>query len=280
MFCDSFYQRFNRPEYIEPDPLQLVRPHESVADREIVGFIAASLALGRVASIIAASRRVLVAIPNPVSDLMSMSTGEIRERLGRWYYRFFTVEHMVGLLTALKRTLESDGSLEALIARGAGARPQTSPCTQDEVPWGRTLLGLSELVQTLRYRADGALSDTLLLADPRRGSSCKRHMLFLRWMVRHDAVDPGGWRVLRPSELLVPLDVHMLSVARRLHLTSRQTASLAATIEVTNGFRAVNAADPVRYDFCLTRPGIHPRLGWEHHDVQFAATNLMRTVHV
>lgn len=264
--CESFYRTFNSPEYIEPDPLQFVRRYPDPGDREVSAFIASSMALGRVQSILNVVARILDAIPRPVADLLSLSIGEIRERLDGCFYRFFRVEHLVGLLVALKRTLEEDGSLEhsfAVAADGVAAGT-------DE-PWRPTLDGLSGLTDDLRRRADGALENTLLLADPRRGSSCKRLFLFLRWLVRSDVVDPGGWSTVLPSQLLVPLDVHMLGVARRLGLTRRTAASMRTAIEVTDGFRRIHAGDPVRYDFCLTRPGINPRLSWDHDTVRCAA---------
>jgi uncharacterized protein (TIGR02757 family) len=76
-------------------------------------------------------------------------------------------------------------------------------------------------------------------------------MLFLRWMVRSDEVDPGGWSAVEPSRLIVPLDVHMGRVCRALGFIRRKTTDLPAALEATEGFRAVSPDDPVRYDFAL-----------------------------
>lgn len=256
---ESLYRAFSRPTYIDPDPLLIARRYEDPADREIAGLIASALALGRVRSICAAAAAVLAMVPSPHHDLIDSSEAELRDRVGDWYYRFFTADHLFGLLLAIKRTLETEGSLQALLAAGATGADQTA-----------TLEGLHTLVQSLRARADGRLDHTLFLADPYSGSSCKRHMLFLRWMVRHDAVDPGGWDLLRPSQLIVPVDVHMLRVAHRYRLTSRSSASLATALEITRSFAAIRPDDPVRYDFCLTRPGINPDLDWSHPSVRSA----------
>jgi uncharacterized protein (TIGR02757 family) len=98
------------------------------------------------------------------------------------------------------------------------------------------------------------------LADPARGSACKRLHLFLRWMVRRDEVDPGGWESVARSKLVVPLDAHMYALARRLGLTGRGQADGRTALEVTAAFRAINAADPVKYDFALTRVGIRTEM--------------------
>ena len=100
------------------------------------------------------------------------------------------------------------------------------------------------------------MKENSLLPCPEKGSACKRFHLFLRWMVRNDAVDPGGWDGISASKLIVPLDVHMHRICMRLGLTSRAQADLKTALEVTGRFRAIVPEDPVRYDFALTRIGI------------------------
>ena len=80
----------------------------------------------------------------------------------------------------------------------------------------------------------------------------------LRWLVRRDDVDPGGWPAAWAAKLLVPLDIHMHRIARALSATQRKAADLRTALEVTAAFRDVRPDDPVRYDFALTRLGIHP----------------------
>ena len=96
-----------------------------------------------------------------------------------------------------------------------------------------------------------------LFPDPRRGSACKRHHMFLRWVVRDgDGVDLGIWTVLSPRDLIVPVDTHMARLGRWLGLTARRTADGRMAEEITDAFRAVCPEDPVRFDFPLTRIGI------------------------
>ena len=100
------------------------------------------------------------------------------------------------------------------------------------------------------------LSSSSLLPLPSRGSACKRLNLMLRWMVRKDDVDPGGWDDVDPSVLRVPLDVHMYRAGLLLELTSRKTTDWRTVEEITEGFRCIRPDDPTRYDFALTRFGI------------------------
>ena len=78
----------------------------------------------------------------------------------------------------------------------------------------------------------------------------------MRWMIRKDEVDPGGWDWILPSVLVIPLDVHMFRAAGALGFTGRKTASCAAALEITESFRVINPDDPVKYDFAITRMGI------------------------
>ena len=116
------------------------------------------------------------------------------------------------------------------------------------------LPGMSRWVCWL-LETSGATASSLL-SDPARGSACKRHHLFLRWMVRQDDIDPGGWTLVLPRKLIVPVDVHMHRVGVRLGFTQRKQADAKTALEITDGFRRMSPDDPVKYDFALTRPGI------------------------
>jgi len=95
-----------------------------------------------------------------------------------------------------------------------------------------------------------------LLADPARGSACKRLNLFLRWMVRSDDVDTGLWKSIDKAELIVPIDVHIARLSGILGFHSRKTVSLATAVEITEAFAEIEPADPAKYDFALSRIGI------------------------
>jgi len=114
--------------------------------------------------------------------------------------------------------------------------------------------GLCFLLNELRANLNCPKNSLLLL--PERGSACKRLHLFLRWMVRSDNVDPGGWNRVNPSKLCIPLDTHMYRICLVLGLTGRKNCDMKTSLEITNAFRTIEPHDPVRYDFALTRLGI------------------------
>jgi len=240
------FLRYHSPRYLHPDPLELVADVQNPAEREVTAFICASLALGRVGSILTTCRRVLEALPYPARQLAQLSETQIRRRLRGFVYRFFGEAEISSFLLAIGAVLREWGSLEACFATTA------SPADATVLP------GLTGLVAALRERLSTDVG--ILLADPARNSATKRLHLFLRWMVRQDCLDPGGWHAAVPAQLIVPLDVHMLSVCRRLAITRRATASRNAALEITEFFKTLDPSDPVKYDFSLTRYGINPEV--------------------
>ena len=97
---------------------------------------------------------------------------------------------------------------------------------------------------------------------PSTGSACKRINLFLRWMIRHDGVDPGGWTAISPRQLIVPLDTHTIRMGRCLRLTRRKSPGWKMAAEITAALRQFDPVDPVRYDFALCHLSMMGACGW------------------
>ena len=97
---------------------------------------------------------------------------------------------------------------------------------------------------------------------PSAGSACKRLNLFLRWMVRSDEVDLGVWRSLRPGQLIVPLDTHIIRLARCLRLTRYTSPGWKMAADITARLRALDPHDPVRFDFSICHVGMMNACGF------------------
>jgi uncharacterized protein (TIGR02757 family) len=97
--------------------------------------------------------------------------------------------------------------------------------------------------------------------SPASGSACKRLNLYLRWMVRREGVDLGVWRGVDPASLVIPLDAHVLAIARRVRLTRYRSPGWAMAMDITRRLRALDPADPVKYDFAFHRMGLWKRKG-------------------
>ncbi|OFW52907.1 MAG: TIGR02757 family protein, partial [Actinobacteria bacterium RBG_13_35_12] len=96
-----------------------------------------------------------------------------------------------------------------------------------------------------------------LVPSPIGGSAFKRLNLYLRWMVRRDNVDPGGWIGVSSSKLIIPLDTHMYRISLKLGFTERKQADIRTAMEITSALKKFDRDDPVKYDFALTRLGMN-----------------------
>jgi len=230
----------------------------SVADaacmREVAALVCSTLAFGSVDLIVRACKSALVPLgERPAQALSRMGASELAEAWSSFKYRFCFPEDMAALMRGIKRAREEEGSLEGLFLGGDKGGPDVVDA----------LGAFVDGVKRLGSEGGRAIRDSLL-PHPSRGSACKRLFLFLRWLARADAVDPGGWPRVDRARLVVPLDLHMTRVCcERLRFISGGAANLRRALAATSAFRMYSPDDPVKYDFALTRPGIDPAPGDE-----------------
>ena len=256
---EDLYRGLNRREYVHPDPLEFLYRYDDPADREVVALLASSLAFGQVGQILRSVEAVLDRLgPRPARFLVDTSPGQITKQLRGFKYRFVRSENVAALLIALRQTIKKLGSIEAGFARGI------RPGDQAAAPAALAFLGL--LIDTSGNKCG------YLLPSPTGSSACKRLMLMLRWLVRADAVDPGGWGCIDPAWLVVPLDTHMHRLGLAMGLTGRKSADMKTALEITAGFRQLAPADPAKYDFALTRLGIRKDMNAEKFLANWTAT--------
>ena len=240
---EALHRRYDSREWVHPDPLEFLYRYEDPEDREVVGFIASSLAYGRVAQILASVGKVLDPMgESPARFLDETSPDRLASMFRAFVHRFTTGSELASMLAGLKKVRHRFGSLQRCFLKGH------SPEDDTVIP------ALSFLLN--QVGAPGNSRCNSLLPLPERGSACKRHHLFLRWMVRKDGVDPGGWDPVSPAQLVIPLDTHMYRICFAWGFTARRNAGGAAALDATRAFRNIAPEDPVRYDFALTRLGI------------------------
>lgn len=238
---EAAYARFNKREFIHPDPLEFVYRYKAPVDREAAGFIAAALAYGNVTQILKSVEKVLTPMgPSPGRWLLKTSPEDITGTFLAFKHRFTTGRELALFLINIKSALEKHRSLENCFLKHYR-------------PAEETLAGaIYTFVNDFNLKACAPT----LIPCPEKKSSFKRLNLFLRWMVRRDAVDPGVWEKVSPAKLIIPLDTHMFQAAGKMGLTARKDTSMKTALEITAAFREVSPLDPVRYDFALTRAGI------------------------
>ncbi len=257
---DQIHADYNKKKLINPDPLQFLHDYPDIMDREIVALIGALLAYGRVNQILKAVTWVLETMHGtPRTYLIQNSSCDILHDFANFKYRFTKGEHIANLLMGIKNIISEYGSLKHFFL---------SSISPDDLRTNDILPAMTRFIRKLKIKGDTGN----LAADPAKGSACKRNNLFLRWMVRHDAVDPGGWEEIPPAMLIIPLDTHMHHAGTILGFTLRKQANMKTAIEITEGFRQICPEDPVKYDFSLTRFGIRPDMSvknletliWKH----------------
>jgi len=241
---DTLYLLYNKREYVHPDPLEFLYQYDEFCDREVAGMIASSLAYGRVLQILAGVKSVLRRMGfSPYHFLKDATYESLVDTFCDFQYRFTTGEELVALLYGIKNVIEKYGSLHECFV---------SKFSRDDDTIERAL---TLFTNEIRGDANGDRYNSLLPC-PAKGSACKRLNLFLRWMIRKDDVDPGGWNDIPTSKLIIPLDTHMNRLCLMCRIAQRKQASMRSAHEITGYFRRIFPEDPVRYDFALTRLGI------------------------
>ncbi|MCP4601250.1 MAG: TIGR02757 family protein [Proteobacteria bacterium] len=239
---EKLYSKYNHRKFVHPDPLEFLYNYKDSENREIVALIASSLAYGRVRQILKSVSIVLEVVEAPLAYVHTTSRSKMKRHFKDFKHRFTTGDEMAELLFGVGRVIDQYGSLGKCFANGIDLK--------DETVQGALGHFAHDLTAPMGH------TRTSLVPNPEKGSACKRLNLLLRWMVRKDAVDPGGWERIDKSKLIIPLDTHMHRIALEHGLTKRKNADMRAALEITRAFARFSKSDPVRYDFALTRPGI------------------------
>jgi uncharacterized protein (TIGR02757 family) len=253
---DALAIRYDR-SYLDTDPLGIVRRYDRREDRELVGLLAAGLAYGQVTLIRRNLEELLRRVgPRPSAFLEAYQPRRDARRFDGFVHRFSRGRDVALMLWLVRQARERFGGLERLFLAGdEGADGGTLEQAMDR--FGDRLFDLSPGPFYPGPRIPRRAGVRWLLPLPAGGSVCKRHCLFLRWMVRpDDGVDCGVWTGLSPARLVLPLDVHLLRIARALGWTRRRSPSWKMAVEVTGWLRRLDPSDPTRYDFALSRLGI------------------------
>lgn len=256
---DELYASFNFPESAF-DPIQVVRRYDRLEDRELIAFIAAGLAFGRVASVVNSIETVCAVLgAKPADFIRRFDPATDSAPLLPLVHRWIRGRDIVALLFILKTMLDEAGSLEAYYAKG------WSP---DAADVSDSLESFSERARAIDLKpAYGKVPKVpgvyFFFSRPSSGGACKRLNLFLRWMVRKDGVDPGGWQTPLPGQLVIPLDTHTIRAGKCLRLTKRASPGWKMAADITAALRIVDPADPVRYDFSLCHLSMMGACGYQ-----------------
>jgi uncharacterized protein (TIGR02757 family) len=239
-FLEEKYPQYNTPDFIAGDPVAVPHQFTKNADIEISGFLTAIISWGRREAIAKAGNYLMHLMGNePAGFVKNASEAEIAS-LGRFVYRTFNGFDAQVFVHALRNIYKESGRLEN--AFFSPAMPNMPDISVAINRFKQRFFGMAEPGRSGKH-----------LSDPLKNSAAKRINMFLRWMVRSDehGVDFGIWKMISPSHLICPLDLHSGRVARRLGLLARKQNDWKAALELTRNLRQLDPNDPVKYDFAL-----------------------------
>jgi uncharacterized protein (TIGR02757 family) len=250
-FLDGKYELYNKPLFIESDPISVPHQFNKKEDIEIAAFFAATLAWGQRPTIIRNANRLMEAMENAPFEYILKSKKSDWKAFAKFAHRTFNGVDAIYFIQSLQHIYKNEGGLEKAFAptkpspSGEGLKNQDM---YDGLQHFRgVFLGKHPAGRTAKH-----------IADVTKGASAKRLNMFLRWMVRNDkrGVDFGIWRGIAPSLLYCPLDLHSGRVARKLGLLVRTQNDWKAVNELTQNLRKLDPKDPIKYDFALFGLGV------------------------
>jgi len=255
---ERLYADFNYPDSAT-DPIQIVRRYTRSDDREVVGFVAAALAFGRVTSVLQSIERVLAVMGNrPAAYVQQFEPRRDAAAFDGIVHRWTRERDIVALVWVMHQMIAGAGSIEAFFDRGDKGASADVQGALDSF----STRALSLDLRAAYGRVPRRPGVCYFFPRPSAGSACKRLNLFLRWMVRKDALDLGVWSRVPPARLVVPLDTHVIRVGRCLKLTTYTSPGWRMARDITASLRVLDPDDPVKYDFALCHLGMMNACGF------------------
>lgn len=245
---ERLYLKFNDKRFIVNDPIEFPHRYKNEEDILLVGFISALYSYGKVNLFKNVLERIFNSLGSePAYTIKNSTDRDIKKFSEGNYYRFYKSSDTQTLLRIVRNILHKN-SLKELFERVFKNKD--------------ILSGLIELRRTfisiILDEGNKKLTDGIkfMFPDPISGNASKRLFMFLRWMVRKDIIDFGIIKVIKTSDLIIPLDTHIANIGRMLKMTSRKSNDLKCAIEITNFLKTFDSNDPVKYDFSLSHIGI------------------------
>lgn len=241
---ERLHDRYNNESFIEADPISVPHSFTHPVDREIAGFLAATIAWGNRRAIVQSAHRMMRYMDNAPEDFVRNATEADMEYLRTYVHRTFNGVDFQDFVRGMRHIITEWGSVgnyfETRYEEHGDLRPVFSDFRRD----------------FFAVEHDPHCEKHLSSID--KGAACKRLCMYLRWFVRHDdrGVDFGMWRRIPMSALYMPLDIHTGRMGRNLGLLNRKQSDWKAVEELTASLRELHADDPVRYDYSLFGLGI------------------------
>lgn len=243
---ESLTVQYNTPDFIDSDPVRFPRIFSDKRDIEITALLVSTIAWGNRTMICRSAEKMLSLMDMKPYDYVADRGYE--ELPDGNIHRTFFARNFRHYLRGLHRVYEKYGSLENF-AVAVGAPDAPAPA------WH-----LAQALNRELCAANAGCEDSRCLPLNLDKSALKRFNMALRWLVRNDGiVDMGIWTAIKPSQLYIPLDVHVGNTSRDLGLLERKANDRRSVELLTDTLRELDPADPVKYDFALFGAGVYKK---------------------
>lgn len=242
---------YNRPRFIQDDPISIPHQFSRKQDIEIAGLFASTLAWGIRKTIISNCNKLMRAMDNAPYDFIVNHQSVDLKNLLFFKHRTFNTTDLLYFIHFSKYHYSTNPSLENAFSKFMKSSDENvEPALRGFYDYFFSLPAAP--IRTKKH-----------VPTPARKSACKRINMFLRWMIRNDknGVDFGIWKNIKPSQLIVPLDLHVHRVALQLKLMKRKHADWFAALELTKSLKEFDTNDPAKYDFALFGMGVMEKYG-------------------
>ena len=245
-FLNKKVDEYNQPFFIGPDPVCIPHLFTKKQDIEIAGFFAAIFAWGNRTTIINKSKELMQLMDNsPYEFCLDHNQADLKKLLN-FKHRTFNPTDLLYFIDFFQHHYNKNESLESAF---------TLNMAKNDANVENGLNGFYRYFFSLEHVPKRTLKH---IASPAKKASCKRLNMYLRWMVRNDnkGVDFGIWKAISPSQLIIPLDLHVARVARHFGLLNRKPTDWLAAVELTEAMKTLDKTDPSKYDFALFALGV------------------------
>ncbi len=240
---------YNQPFFIKHDPISVPHRFTKKQDIEIAAFFASIFAWGNRTTIINKTNELMNLMHQSPHDFCLNHSAHDLKNLLYFKHRTFNSTDLLYFVDFFKQHYQRSNSLETAFSNFL-------ELTDDNT--GKALDGFYQYFFSLEHVPKRTLKH---IAAPVKNSACKRINMFLRWMVRKDnnGVDFGLWKKIKPSQLVLPLDLHVVRVARHFNMIHRKATDWQTAVELTNTIKEFEPLDPCKYDFALFALGVFER---------------------
>lgn len=245
-FLNKKVEEYNRPSFIAPDPICIPHLFSKKQDIEIAGFFAAIFAWGNRTTIISKSKELMQLMDNSPHQFCTQHSDNDLKKLLSFKHRTFNPTDVLYFVSFFNMHYKEHSSLESAFSKWMNKNDSNIE---------NALNGFYSYFFSLEDVPKRTLKH---IASPAKKATCKRLNMYLRWMIRNDkaGVDFGIWKKISPSQLAIPLDVHVARVARHFKLLNRKQTDWQAVLELTEEMKTLDPKDPAKYDFALFALGV------------------------